>query len=409
MTSIGWDAFSDCSSLTSVTIPDSVTSIGGGAFYGCGSLTGITIPDSVTSIGYSAFSGCSSLTSITIPDSITSISDGAFCDCTGLTSVTIPNSVTSIGVSAFEDCTGLTSITIPDSVTSIGYYAFRNTQFYNNEANWENGVLYCGNYLLNAKSSVTECNIKKGTKLIADSAFSGCSSLTSVTIPDSVTSIGGAAFYGCNSLKIIVIPLSIEDIKENAFSECPNIKYVIFEGSRKYWDNEMIIHKGNDILYETEIVCDAKEKTYKFVTNCETSLPDMISYYVEKAPEIKKNNRSFAGWYDNPQLSGEPVKFPYYSDKTTLYAAWKNKNETATSTSISNNGKNIRVVPTDVETGTKITVALYNGDKFVGTKVATYRGGAIEFTTNTKYTSIKVMAWDADNLTPCAKAEVVER
>ena len=66
-------------------------------------------------------------------------------------------------------------------------------------------------------------------------------------------------------------------------------------------------------------------------------------------------------------------------------------------------------MPTDVETGTKITVALYNGDKFVGTKVATYRGGAIEFTTNTEYTRIKVMAWNADNLTPCAKAEVVER
>ena len=72
-----------------------------------------------------AFSGCSSLTSIAIPDSVTTIGDYAFHGCTSLTSVTIPDSVTSIGGSAFEDCTSLTSVTIPDSVTSIGWYAFR--------------------------------------------------------------------------------------------------------------------------------------------------------------------------------------------------------------------------------------------------------------------------------------------
>ena len=117
-------AFSGCTSLTQITIPDSVTGIGYSAFSGCTSLTQITIPDSVTSIGYSAFEGCTSLTQITIPDSVTSIDNSAFRGCTSLTQITIPDSVTSIGGWAFSGCSSLTAITIPDSVISIGDEAF---------------------------------------------------------------------------------------------------------------------------------------------------------------------------------------------------------------------------------------------------------------------------------------------
>ena len=121
---LGYAAFSDCSGLTSLTIPSSVTSIGEYAFDGCSGLTSLTIPSSVTSIGESAFEGCSGLTSLTIPSSVTSIGGSAFFGCSGLTSFTIPSSVTSISYCAFLGCSGLTSFTIPSSVTSIGWGAF---------------------------------------------------------------------------------------------------------------------------------------------------------------------------------------------------------------------------------------------------------------------------------------------
>ena len=114
--SIGWCAFCDCSSLTSVTIPDSVTSIGNYAFYRCSSLTSISIPNGVTNLGMRAFSGCKSLVSIIIPNSVNTVGDCAFGGCAGLTSVAIDNSVTRIGCDAFKDCANLTSFTIGDKI-----------------------------------------------------------------------------------------------------------------------------------------------------------------------------------------------------------------------------------------------------------------------------------------------------
>ncbi len=124
VTSIGEDAFWDCSGLASVTIPTNVTSIGADAFRGCSGLTSVAIPYGVTSIGSETFENCYSLASVTIPNSVTSIGADAFYGCSQLKNLIIPNSVTSIGQEAFRACSGLTSLTIPNSVTSIGNYAF---------------------------------------------------------------------------------------------------------------------------------------------------------------------------------------------------------------------------------------------------------------------------------------------
>ena len=225
ITSIGNYAFNYCTSLTEITIPNSVTSIGNHAFFNCTSLTEITIPDSITSIGDSAFSSCTSLAEITIPDSVTSIGDYAFNNCTSLTEITIPDSVTSIGNDAFWNCTSLTKITIPDSVTSIEDWAFNNCTSLT-EITIPDSVTSIGYRAFSYCTSLTEITIPDSVTSIGNYAFSSCTSLTKITIPDSVTSIGDWAFSNCTSLTEITIPNSVTSIGNNAFWNCPNLTII---------------------------------------------------------------------------------------------------------------------------------------------------------------------------------------
>ena len=242
VTSIGNDAFFECSSLTTITIPASVTSIGEWAFSGCSSLTTITIPDSVTSIKDGAFFECSSLISITIPNGVTSIGEWAFSDCSSLTTITIPASVTSIGWGAFSGCSSLTTITIPDSVTSIGEWAFgccaNLTTFTVNSGNTvyksEHNIIYTkdGTRLIAVASGLTgTIDIPAGVTSIGEGAFFGCSALTGITIPDSVTSIGEYAFFVCSSLTTITIPDSVTTIEGSAFAGCLSLTTITIPAS----------------------------------------------------------------------------------------------------------------------------------------------------------------------------------
>ena len=207
-------AFEDCSSLSSVVIPSSVTSIAKGAFKGCKSLSSINIPDSVTSIGDGAFKDCESLTSINLPESVVSIGESAFEDCKNLSSINIPNSVTSIGENAFEDCESLTSISIPNGVTSIETGTF-------------DGCV-----------SLTSISIPSSVTSIRIAAFAACKSLTSINIPSSVFSIWSRAFAYCNSLTSINIPKSVTSIDSEAFRDCDSAT-IYCEASSKPsgWDS----------------------------------------------------------------------------------------------------------------------------------------------------------------------------
>ncbi len=194
-----YNAFEECTLLTTVEIPEGVQSIGDGAFYLCESLNGVEIPESVQSIGESAFNGCASLETLDIPDSVQTIGDSAFARCQSLESIKLSNSITELPRATFIDCSSLTTITIPASVTSINVACFE----------------YCTNL-----NTVNFDSVNSQTSLqnIAEYAFYQ-SGLTSISIPDSVTSLGYNAFEDCENLKDVKLPSNITSIPEECFKD----------------------------------------------------------------------------------------------------------------------------------------------------------------------------------------------
>ena len=265
VTNIGNDAFSRCTGLTYITIPNSITSIGDYALSGCSGLKSITIPNSVISIGNNAFNQCSGFTSITIPNSVTNIGNNVFSQCSSLTSITIPNSLISIGKNIFSFCDSLISIivengntiydsrnncnaiietatntliagcqntTIPNSVINIGEHAFEacygltSIVVQDGNANYDsrnncNAIIETATNTLIAGCQNT--TIPNSIISIEDYAFEACYGLTSIIIPNSVTSIGKSAFLRCTGLTSITIPNSVTAIGESAFGNCSSL------------------------------------------------------------------------------------------------------------------------------------------------------------------------------------------
>ena len=383
ITTIPTSTFTNCSSLTSITIPENVTSIGLSAFEGCSSLTSITIPDGVTSIGDKAFASCKKLESITIPANVTTISSSAFDSCTSLANITvdvdnpnfssdesgvlfnknkselikypmgstaisytipgsvttiasaafagsialesvaIPDNVTKISKSMFENCVNLATVTIPESVITIEANAFNGTALYNNAENWENKILYIGDCLIVADTSISgDVQIKDGTKIIAEEAFFGCSGVTSVTIPSSVTTINNKAFYACHGLTSIVIPndvttigaetfaycsklanvtipVSVKTIEKGAFEGCASLKEVYYSGRAADWFR-ISVEDNNDAVLKVDVLSGPGGKL--IVIPGDTT-PNMSWFFDETSGILKIMGR---GAMENFKINARP-------------------------------------------------------------------------------------------------------
>ena len=307
VTTIGNAAFRD-SSVTSVTIPASVTEIGSNAFAGCTNLTSVNyegdwsnltiqsgnpavqdaanaplfdfefIPPDNTAVVVTNYKYNGAAADVTIPSRyqgkpVTTIGHAAFFN-SAVTSVTIPDSVTSISDEAFINCPKLTNISIPNSVTYIGF-----------------------------------------------SAFSSCTSLKSITLPSSLSFISGALFLGCSQLTTIHIPVSVTSIGNNAFADCPSLMTVTYPGSKTQWDD---ITKGrNSDVLENHLICAMLEATFTADgESISTQTIDRGGKFTEPAAPSKENH-TFAGWYNGDE------KFDFDADTTNapnvleLVAKWE--------------------------------------------------------------------------------------
>ena len=212
VTNIGYRAFANCTSLTSISVPDSVQIIDECAFQGCHSLSKVDLGKGIKKIGKNAFDDCFSLLNISVDES-----NQYYCAIDGNMysrdkrileqyaigkkneSFTIPTFVTTIGDRALADATNLTTVIIPDNVTEIEEWAF---------------------YLC---KKLTTVSIGNGVLSIGDLAFYNCIAITSVKLGNNITSIGDNAFYNCNALTKIIIPSSVTIIGDNAFGYCSNL------------------------------------------------------------------------------------------------------------------------------------------------------------------------------------------
>lgn len=314
-TSIGAYAFDGCVALKDVVLPSTLKKIEAFAFEGCSSLTGIEIPEGVEVIESCAFNECTGLSELNMPDSVEKAetlifyntayyndsknwSDGVLYignhlvdvkedfsgtlavkegtltvsgvfSCEKLTAVTVPDSVKYIDSGTFEDCTALKDITLSKNLVSIGESAFLNTAYYNDESNWEKGVLYIDNCLIAANEKISDkYEIKEGTRLIADyafkessveslvlpegleiignSAFVWCYSLKNITLPESLKVIGKEAFADCSKLTEISVPAGVIEIGDNAFYNCSSLTDIYFGAGEKEWKNIDIGYTDED-------------------------------------------------------------------------------------------------------------------------------------------------------------------
>lgn len=219
VSALGDNAFVDCLSLTSVTMPEGIASIGNGAFKSCTGLTSITIPNTVTDIGTEAFTDCTSLKSISIPDTVRYMSNEVFKNCTALETVHLSTEINRIREEMFYNCVNLKTITIPNKVSHIDARAFQNCE------------------------SLTNITIPNSVTYMSDGVFKNCTALETVQLSTEINGIGKKMFYNCVSLNTITIPNKVNYIGTRAFQGCTSLTSLTVDSSNtKYGSADNMIY-----------------------------------------------------------------------------------------------------------------------------------------------------------------------
>ncbi len=281
------NAFQNCSAITKITVPASVTTVGKYAFADCGSLKSVEFSGSTCSFGKAVFNGCNSLTSVTLPTDITVISEEMFKSCSSLKSISIPSTVAAIGKEAFMN-SGLTSVSLPSGIMSIGLNAFMScgaleeiSIYSNSYYKTVDGCLYTadGATLVQYPAGKTDASysVLSGTERIGNGAFALCDYIETVSMPSSVTAIDAYAFYDCALLETAAIPDYVTAIGSMAFAKCPNLKTVIIPSEVTSYDNAFVGSGVESVVIENGVSV-ISPKAFKDCTSlCSVTIPSSVT------------------------------------------------------------------------------------------------------------------------------------
>lgn len=231
VTSIPSSAFSDRWGLEKIILPKKLEAIGNHAFSGTG-LKEIELPESLTTLDYNAFSYCASLSSVKIPGKVERISPYSFYKCSNLQKVELAEGIKFIDNQAFYYCDHLQSINFPSTLTSIGYEAFRETDL--SEVNIPGSVENIGSNAFYRNKNLKKLTFGEGLVNIEGTAFSECVSIDSIVCPSTLRTIGDATFSGCKNLKQISLNEGLVSINSYAFSGCTGLTDIVLPSTLEY-------------------------------------------------------------------------------------------------------------------------------------------------------------------------------